>query len=85
MPEGWTRWVFDQHGLVYDTVRDARVREGDLEQDYDVILFQSQAAGVHPGRVCGRGASHRSTQVAWVRQGSGRFRPSFETEEGWWR
>ena len=43
MPEGWTRWVFDQHGLVYDTVRDARVREGELEEDYDVILFQTQS------------------------------------------
>jgi hypothetical protein len=44
MPAGWTRWVFDQHGLVYDTVRDGRIREGDLSRDYDVILFQSQAA-----------------------------------------
>jgi hypothetical protein len=44
MPEGWTRWVFDQHGLAYDTIRDARMRAGDLEEDYDVILFQSQAA-----------------------------------------
>ncbi len=43
MPEGWTRWVFDQHGLVYDTVRDARIRAGDLAQDYDVILFQTQS------------------------------------------
>ena len=42
MPEGWTRWVFDQHGLVYDTVRDARMRAGELEEDYDVILFQTQ-------------------------------------------
>jgi hypothetical protein len=45
MPEGWTRWTFDQHGLVYDTLRDARVREGDLASDYDVILFQTQAPG----------------------------------------
>jgi hypothetical protein len=43
MPEGWTRWVFDQHGLVYDTVRDARMREGELGEDFDVILFQSQS------------------------------------------
>jgi hypothetical protein len=43
MPEGWTRWVFDQHGLVYDTVRDARMRAGNLKEDYDVILFQSQS------------------------------------------
>lgn len=43
MAEGWTRWVFDQHGLVYDTLRDARVRAGGLEEDYDVLLFQSQS------------------------------------------
>ncbi len=43
MPEGWTRWTFDQHGLVYDTIRDARVRAGNLERDYDVILLQDQA------------------------------------------
>jgi hypothetical protein len=44
MPEGWTRWVFDQHGLVYDTIRDARMRAGELGEDYDVILFQNQSA-----------------------------------------
>ncbi len=43
MPEGWTRWMFDQHGLVYDTIRDARMRAGNLEADYDVILFQDQS------------------------------------------
>jgi len=41
--EGWTRWVFDQHGLVYDTIHDARMRAGNLEADYDVILFQAQS------------------------------------------
>jgi hypothetical protein len=43
IPEGWTRWVFDQHGLAYDTIHDARMRSGNLERDYDVILFQSQS------------------------------------------
>jgi hypothetical protein len=43
MPSGWTRWTFDQHGLVYDTISDARMRAGDLAADFDVILFQSQA------------------------------------------
>ncbi len=42
MPEGWTRWMFDQHGLRYDTIHDARIRAGDLESDYDVILLQTQ-------------------------------------------
>ena len=43
MDAGWTRWVFDQHELAYDTLKDARVRAGDLRRDYDVILFQGQA------------------------------------------
>lgn len=43
MPAGWTRWLFDQHGLAYDTLKDERVRAGGLGRDYDVILFQAQA------------------------------------------
>lgn len=43
MEAGWTRWVFDQHGLAYDTLHDARMRAGDLNADYDVILFQDQS------------------------------------------
>lgn len=40
--EGWTRWTFDQNGLAYDTIHDARIRAGNLRDDYDVILFQNQ-------------------------------------------
>ena len=43
MEAGWTRWLFDQYGLPYDTLKDARVQEGDLRKDYDVILFQGQS------------------------------------------
>jgi hypothetical protein len=42
MEGGWTRWVFDQHGLAYDTLSDADVRAGGLADSYDVILIQSQ-------------------------------------------
>jgi len=45
MEAGWTRWVFDQHGLAYDTLKDARIRRAALRDDYDVILLQSQSAG----------------------------------------
>ncbi|MGH7464726.1 MAG: M14 family metallopeptidase, partial [Longimicrobiales bacterium] len=44
MEAGWTRWVFDMHGLRYDTLKDARIRQGELRRDYDVILLQSQSA-----------------------------------------
>lgn len=42
MPAGWTRFVFDQHELRYDTLHDARIRAGNLRRDYDVIVFQDQ-------------------------------------------
>jgi zinc carboxypeptidase len=43
MEAGWTRWVFDQHGLQYDTVKDARIQRGNLAEDFDVILLQDQS------------------------------------------
>lgn len=42
MEAGWTRWVFDQHELAYDTLHAADVRTGDLASRYDVLLLQSQ-------------------------------------------
>jgi len=44
MPEGWTRWVFDEHGIAYDTLHDADIHEGRL-LEYDVLLFEDQSAG----------------------------------------
>jgi len=43
MPEGWQRWVFDRHGMAYDTLHDADVRRGALA-DYDVLILQAQGA-----------------------------------------
>jgi hypothetical protein len=44
MDEGWTRWVFDQFGVPYRTLRDAEVRGGNLRASYDVIVLPSQRA-----------------------------------------
>jgi hypothetical protein len=41
MESGWTRWTLDQHQLRYDTIKDARMRSGNLRRDYDVILIQT--------------------------------------------
>jgi hypothetical protein len=56
MEEGWTRWVFDQHDLQYDTLHDADVRGGRLADRYDAILLQTQSGrsiveGFRPGSV----------------------------------
>ncbi len=39
---GWTRWVFDQYHLKYDTLHSSDVRKGGLADRYDVLVLQSQ-------------------------------------------
>lgn len=41
--EGWTRWVLDQFGFTYQSVRDADVREGHLEDQFDCLIVPDQA------------------------------------------
>jgi hypothetical protein len=59
---GWTRWMFDEYGLQYDTLHNADVHRGGLADRYDVIVLQSQnprsiengfAAGAVPPQYAG--------------------------------
>jgi hypothetical protein len=43
MPAGWQRWVFDEHGMPYDTLHDRDIQSGALGR-YDVLVLQSQSA-----------------------------------------
>ncbi|HEX9887346.1 MAG TPA: M14 family zinc carboxypeptidase [Longimicrobiales bacterium] len=43
MEAGWTRWVFDRHGMPHDTLHDADIRAGGLAARYDAILLQNQS------------------------------------------
>jgi hypothetical protein len=54
MPEGWTRWVLDQHGVPYDTLHDGDIQNGALDR-YDVLLFEDQSAEqIASGHAVGR-------------------------------
>jgi hypothetical protein len=44
MDEGWTRWLFEQFGFVYTTVRNSDLQAGGLKQKFDTIVFADQAA-----------------------------------------
>jgi len=37
--EGWTRWLFEQYGFPFKTLRDAEVRAGNLNASLDVIVL----------------------------------------------
>lgn len=39
--EGWTRFLFEQFEFPFKSVHDSDVRAGNLEQNYDVIVFPS--------------------------------------------
>ena len=38
MDEGWTRWMFDQHKVPYQSVTDSTMRAGNLRARYDVLV-----------------------------------------------
>ncbi len=39
--EGWLRWILEHYGFPYTTLRNDRVREGDLNREFDAILLPS--------------------------------------------
>ena len=59
--EGWTRWLFEQFGFAYTSLRNADIQAGNLRARFDSIVFADEqrecdrerpsagnhAAGVH--------------------------------------
>jgi len=39
MDEGWTRWILEQYEFPYQNVYNKDIRRGNLDQDFDVIIF----------------------------------------------
>jgi hypothetical protein len=40
--EGWTRWIFEQHGISFTTVHDTALRQPSLRSRFDVIVLPSE-------------------------------------------
>jgi hypothetical protein len=54
MPEGWTRWLFENYGFQFDNVENDDIRNGDLTQ-YDAIVLPDQSAdAILNGHLAGR-------------------------------
>ncbi len=55
MDEGWTRWLFEQFGFEYTSLRNADILAGNLRAKYDVIVFPDEsAAEIRNGYATGR-------------------------------
>jgi hypothetical protein len=50
MPSGWTRWIFEQYGVPFSRVFAPRLDRGDLNADYDVLVFVDGAIPSAGGR-----------------------------------
>lgn len=37
--EGWTRWIFDKYEFSYTSLRDADIKAGKLNQNYDTVII----------------------------------------------
>lgn len=61
LDEGWTRFVFDSHGVPYKTIVDADIRKGNLNAQFDaIILPDNPAPAILTGRLGGgRGGPNR--------------------------
>ncbi len=56
MDEGWTRWLFEQFGVPFTTVRDSAIKAGNLRATFDVLVLpdmsrQQIARGMSPQSV----------------------------------
>ncbi|MEX2301869.1 MAG: M14 metallopeptidase family protein [Bryobacterales bacterium] len=54
MDEGWTRWVLDQYEFPYESVDNARLQEGGLSGEFDVIILpDARPSTLHAGYIPG--------------------------------
>jgi hypothetical protein len=48
--EGWTRWLFDQFGFAYTSLRNADIQSGNLRARFDaIVLADEQASSIENG------------------------------------
>ena len=49
MDEGWTRFLLEQFGLPFSSLKDAELKKGDLNATYDVIILPDDSTAALTG------------------------------------
>lgn len=47
MDGGWTRFLFDQYGIDYQVIRPEELKERELNEDFDVLVFTDRAKSIY--------------------------------------
>ncbi len=51
MDEGWTRLVFENFAFPYTRVKDAEIKKGNLNKNYDVFIFPDDSSSIIKGEL----------------------------------
>jgi len=74
MDEGWTRWLLEDFAFSYNTLMDAAITDGNLNDTYDVIVLPADGVARmtgEPSETSGRGGSRPEDYPPAYRSGFG--------------
>ena len=74
MDEGWTRWLLEDFAFSYNTLMDAAITDGNLNDAYDVIVLPADGVARmtgEPSETSGRGGSRPEDYPPAYRSGFG--------------
>ena len=72
MDEGWTRFLLEQFAFPYNSLMDAEIKKGNLNEKYDVIILPNDSTGMIMGDISGRYRRYLSSVPPEYRTGVGK-------------
>ena len=72
MDEGWTRFLLEQFAFPYNSLMDAEIKKGKLNEKYDVVILPNDSTGMIMGDISGRYRRYLSSVPPEYRSGIGK-------------
>ncbi|HWR52670.1 MAG TPA: M14 family metallopeptidase [Bryobacteraceae bacterium] len=78
--EGWTRFLLEQFGFPYGSLRDAEIKKGALDEKYDIIILPDDSTAMITGEPpASRGETARGRSNRWIEE---EFPPEYRSGIG---